>query len=189
MITIRQLDPAQIDAFFDYHCEENDAGWCHCVAWHTPTWAGWPDRTATQNRTLRDHLFQLGQFDGYLAYDDGETPVGWTQVGPRDRLTKLLDRYQLDPNPAIWAITCFNIGPHRRRRGVAPALLHHAIDDLRQAGVPTLQAFPPTRHRPRRPRRPLDRPGVPLHHRRIPSSPRQRNPPYPPTRPDDLTLV
>ena len=141
-ITVERLTPNRTDDFYAYHCDANDAGWCHCVAWWTPTWDDWPDRSAADNRALRDQLFTQGHYDGYLTYDDTDTPIGWAQVGPRDRLAKLLSQYKLDPEPEAWAITCFNIAPAHRRSGVARALLKHVIADLAGQGITRLQAFP-----------------------------------------------
>ena len=142
---IEPLTPDRVNDFDAYHCDANDAGWCHCVAWWVPTWDGWGDRRAAENRALRDQLFDQGHFDGYLAYDDsadGYTPVGWCQVGRRDRLTKLVDQYNLTPDPSVWAVTCFNIAPSHRRSGVARSLLARVLDDLRALGVPRVEAFP-----------------------------------------------
>jgi hypothetical protein len=94
--------------FFRLHGEPDSAGWCWCVAWWTDSWEGFGDRTSRQNRRLRDSLFARGERDGYLLYDDGEAPgarsdvVGWCQVGPRDRLPKLLETYRLDADPTMW---------------------------------------------------------------------------------------
>ena len=115
--------------------------WCFCVAWHVPTWDGWGDRTAEQNRGLRERLCDSGEYDGYLLYD-GDEPVGWCQVGPRDRLAKLRTQFALEPAPENWAITCFQIHPDHRRRGCARRLLTAVLADLRARGVACVEAFP-----------------------------------------------
>lgn len=138
---VRQLDAACSDDFYRVHCEQNGEGWCNCVAWWVPTWDGWGERTAAQNRALRDELFARGEHDGYLVYVDGQ-PVGWCQVGPRDRLTKLRAQFGLEPDPGAWAVTCFVIAPTHRRRGVASFLLQEVLSDLSRQGVPRVEAFP-----------------------------------------------
>ncbi len=140
-LSIQRLDAGRRDDFYRFHCPANDAGWCFCVAWWAPTWEGWGDRSADDNRRLRDELFDHGEFDGYLAYA-GDEPVGWCQVGPRDRLTKLAQQFALPPDPAVWAITCVNVAPSRRRRGVARTLLRAVLDGVRARGVRRLEAFP-----------------------------------------------
>ncbi len=106
-----------------------------------PTWDGWGERTAAENGALREALCEAGEYDGYLAYD-GDAPVGWCQVGPRDRLEKLVRQLGLTPDPATWAVTCFLVAPSHRGTGVARALLRHALDDLRANGVARVEAYP-----------------------------------------------
>ena len=97
-----------------------------------PPWEEWADRTPDQNRALREALLERGEYDGYLLYADG-APVGWCQVGPRDRLAKLVR----------WAITCFLIAPGFRGQGLARALLEAVLADLRRRGdVRRVEAFP-----------------------------------------------
>lgn len=140
-IHVHRFDERRRDDFSRLHSDENGAGWCRCVAWWVPTWEGWGERTASENAALRDTLCDAGRYDGYLAYD-GVDPVGWCQAGPRDRLEKLVLQLGLEPDPATWAITCFLVAPSHRRRGVAHALLRHALDDLRASGVTRVEAYP-----------------------------------------------
>jgi GNAT superfamily N-acetyltransferase len=138
---VRHLDRESRADFFRLHSQANGAGWCFCVAWWVRSWQGWGERTAAQNRTLREALFNFDQYDGYLLYLE-EEPVGWCQVGKRDRLGKLLDQYSLDADLTTWAITCFFIAPGYRRRGLASYLLAGVLDDLRVRGVQRVEAFP-----------------------------------------------
>ena len=125
------------------HSDANEAGWCRCVAWWVPTWDGWGERTAEENAALRETLCDGGEYDGLLAYEcDG--PVGWCQLGPRDRLRKLVGDLELDPEPAVWAVTCFLVPPRMRRRGVAAALLAAAVDAARDGGASRLEGYPRT---------------------------------------------
>ena len=139
--TVRRLDPATRPDFRRIHCEANGAGWCHCVAWWVESFDGWGERTAEQNLELREELFARGEDDGYLLMD-GEEPIAWCQVGPRDRLPNLLRRYGPEPDPAVWAVTCFVVVPSARRSGAATELLAGVLEDLRARGVPRVQAFP-----------------------------------------------
>jgi GNAT superfamily N-acetyltransferase len=141
VIRIHPLTPERRPDFFRLHSTDNGWGECFCVAWWVDTWKDWGERTAEQNRALREELFARGQDDGYLAYDD-DGPVGWCQVGPRDRLAKLTKQYGLEPDPSAYAMTCFFVAPRARGTGVARALLDAAIDDLRARGIERLEAFP-----------------------------------------------
>ena len=140
-LTVHRLESSRHPDFFRLHTEANGCGWCFCVAWWVPTWDGWGDRTAEVNRALRLALFDQGQDDGYLLYDDAE-PVGWTQVGPRDRLAKLVAEYRLAQEPRVWAITCLLLAPHVRGRGWARLLLRELLLDLARRGIEVVEAYP-----------------------------------------------
>ncbi len=106
-----------------------------------PTWDGWGERSDAENAGLRDALCAAGEYDGLLAYD-GARPVGWCQVGPRDRLAKLVSQLSLAPDPATWAVSCFLVASSHRRRGVARALLDAAIAAAREAGRDASRGVP-----------------------------------------------
>jgi GNAT superfamily N-acetyltransferase len=151
---VERLTSANEADFFRLHGDPDSAGWCWCVAWWTDTWEGFGDRTSAQNRRLRESLLDRDQRDGYLLYNDPAGPtdaadtadtadvVGWCQVGPRDRLTKLVSSYQLEPDPSIWAVTCFFLRPSSRGDGLATALLRSVVEDLDAQGVAVVQGFP-----------------------------------------------
>jgi ribosomal protein S18 acetylase RimI-like enzyme len=141
MLSVVPLDASGREDFYRVHSESNCAGWCHCVAWWVRTWDGWGQRTAEQNRALREKLFRQGRYDGYLMYVDGQ-PAGWCQCGPRDRLPKLVEQFKLNPDPGVWAITCVLISPQFRKQGLANYLLDKVLTDLATRGVPRVQAFP-----------------------------------------------
>jgi GNAT superfamily N-acetyltransferase len=125
------------------HSEANDAGWCRCVAWWVETWEGWGERTAAENAALRAELCGRGEYDGLLAYD-GLEPVGWCQVGPRDRLAKLVAQLELEPDASVWAVTCFLVTPSHRGHGVARALLREAVALAREHGASRVEGYPRT---------------------------------------------
>ena len=128
----------------DFHAlmdGEEGCSWCCCVAWWVPSWEGFAERSAAENRELREALLERGEYDGYLAYR-GETPVGWCQVGPRDRLAKLVAEHDLAPDPGAFAITCFYVRAGDRRRGVSRALLRGVLADLERRSVARVEAFP-----------------------------------------------
>ena len=123
------------------HCDADDAGWCRCVAWWVETWDGWSERTAAENAALRDELCGRGEYDGVLAYA-WWLPVGWCQVGRRDRLAKLVAQLALEPDASVWAATCFLVTPSHRGRGVARALLDGAVTLAREHGATRIEGYP-----------------------------------------------
>jgi len=140
---VYRLDESRKGDFYKLHSALNGAAWCFCVAWWVPTWEGWPERQAMQNRQLRERLFKDGEYDGYLLYVN-DKPVGWCQVGSRDRLEKLVKQFDLSPSPQTWAITCFLIAPAYRRRGLACYMLSEILKDLKKRNVKRVEAFPKT---------------------------------------------
>lgn len=138
---VERFGPTTREDFRRLHSDANGAGWCHCVAWWVPTWDGWPERTAHENAALREQLCDAGEYDGLLAYD-GREPVGWCQLGRRDRLSKLVRQLELEPDPGTWAVSCFLVAPTHRRRGVATALLAAAVEAARAEGGDRLEAYP-----------------------------------------------
>ncbi len=140
-IRVERFAPDRRADFGALHCDANDAGWCRCVAWWVSTWDGWAERTAAENAELRGALCDRGEYDGLIAYQDNE-PVGWCQIGPRDRLPKLVAQLRLEPDPSVWAVTCFLVPPQWRRRGVATALLAGSIAAARDAGASRLEGYP-----------------------------------------------
>lgn len=140
-LEIVPLDPARRAGFSRLHGGCDGSGWCFCAAWWVETWDGWGSRSAAENLAVRDAQFARGEHDGLLAYASGE-PVGWCQAGPRDRLAKLVRQFALEPDSAVWAVTCFLVAPAWRRAGVASALLAAAVERARAAGATRLEAFP-----------------------------------------------
>ena len=141
-LKLRRFSASIRNDFDQVLCADPDgAGSCHCVAWWTPDWDGWKDRTADENKALRDELCAKGEYDGYVLYVDRK-PAGWMQAGPRDRLPKLVAQYGLDPEADTWAITCFFIDPSQRGRGLSTYMLVQAIADMRSEGVKRVEAFP-----------------------------------------------
>jgi GNAT superfamily N-acetyltransferase len=140
-VQLRRIDKSLVNDFFELHSKSNGCDWCYCVAWWVPTWDGWADRTAAQNRKFREQLFDEGHLDGYLYYYD-ETPVAWCQVCERDLLEKLVNQFDLSPDPGVWAVTCLLVAPAFRRKGVAHAMLKGVIQDLKAREVRLVQAYP-----------------------------------------------
>lgn len=139
------LDADREADFWEIHSEKNKAGWCYCVAWWTSTWEAWGLRTAEENKQRREELFRLGQYDGYILYDDNK-PIGWSQVGPRDRLRNLCNQYDFDTDKYVWAITCFLLLPDYREIGLTHYFLQEILKDLRAKGVMYVQGFPRRGH-------------------------------------------
>lgn len=140
-VHVERIGDGAREAFARLHSGENGHGWCRCVAWWVPGWEGWGERGAEQNAALREELFARGERDGYLAFH-GDEPVGWCQVAPRDHLPGVVHDFGASGEPDVWAVSCFFVAPPFRGRGVARALLVHALEELTARGARALEAFP-----------------------------------------------
>lgn len=144
-LTVRPMEASLRDDFLRLHSEEQGCGWCRCVAWWVPSWEGWGERDAAANLALREALFERGEHDGYLLFEDDE-PVAWAQVGRRDRLEKLVGQLEREPDPSVHAVTCFLVAPRARGRGLARTLLAGVLQDLEQRsaeeGIRAVEAYP-----------------------------------------------
>ena len=144
-LSILRFQPGLEADFWNLHSPDHGCGWCFCTAWWVPEWDEWGVRSAEQNRAVREELLTRGEYDGYLLYR-GERPIGWSQVGRRDRLLKLREQFGLEPDHDTWAITCFMIHPDYRRRGFARSLLSAILGDLPARGARRVEAFPRRGH-------------------------------------------
>lgn len=105
--------------------------------------AAYRKRSGETNRKAFRQAVKAGPPPGLLAFD-GDLPVGWCQITPRDALPWLDRTWRLrriDDLP-VWSITCFYIRIGYRRRGVTSALIRAAVDLARDAQAPAVEAYP-----------------------------------------------
>ena len=140
-IAIKRLNNENKQDFYRVHSAQVCGGWCFCVAWWVPTWQGFGDRTSAENRIVREELFDKHIYDGYIVNIDDE-PHGWCQVGKRDQFPLLLNKFALEPDAEVWAVTCMAIPECIQGFGFMHKILALIIEDLRSRGVKRLQAFP-----------------------------------------------
>jgi ribosomal protein S18 acetylase RimI-like enzyme len=92
----------------------------------------WRDRSLEHGEPKKEALaalVQAGRETGLVAYD-GEEPVGWVSIAPREEYPVLLRSPQYRPRDeeeGVWAIVCFLVDRAARRRGIADALLDAAV--------------------------------------------------------------
>jgi GNAT superfamily N-acetyltransferase len=80
---------------------------------------------------------------GVLAYD-GDAPVGWCSVAPRETYVKLersRTMPRVSPGPT-WTVLCFFVQRPRRRSGVTRALLAGALEFARANGAEVVEGYP-----------------------------------------------
>jgi GNAT superfamily N-acetyltransferase len=88
-------------------------------------------------------LVLAGASRGVLAFA-GDMPVGWCAIALRSELPKLLRSKAVagDDTPGVWCVPCFFVKAGFRGRGVARALLRHAMRTIRAEGGRIVEAYP-----------------------------------------------
>jgi len=111
--------------------------------WRLQAGERWEDLKGAPAKRRMKALVVSGRARGAIAFA-GKEPVGWVAFGPRRDFPRL-DRARTlacDDADQVWSLPCFFIKPGWRDRGVAAALLAHALKALGKAGVPVAEGYP-----------------------------------------------
>lgn len=153
---IASLSPSHADRFlrfFDHErgrafADNPDWAGCYCNFFHAHSRQAWDALDASANRTAIGARIEVGEMDGFIAQDADNGIVGWLNAQPRHKLPHCFTHLGVAPPPidcepheAAVAL-CFVIDPALRRRGVARALLEHALATLTSRGLRVIDAFP-----------------------------------------------
>ena len=153
---IASLSPSRRDdylAFFDHErgrAFADNPEWadCYCHFFHAAPALDWDSLSGDANRAAIDARIATGEMEGFLAYDEADSVVGWLNAQPRHKLPHCFTRLRIAPSPLdvplheAAAVLCFVIDPALRRRGIARQLLAHALDDFEARGIRVVDAFP-----------------------------------------------
>lgn len=95
------------------------------------------------NRRAMKALVTKGREVGLLAYE-GDAPVGWCALAPREDFTRLQASRILQPIDVqpVWAITCFFIAKSHRRRGLSVKLLRAACEHVKNMDGKIVEGYP-----------------------------------------------
>jgi ribosomal protein S18 acetylase RimI-like enzyme len=154
-IVITPLRPEQSGDFLRFFDHERGVAFadnpqwakCYCHYYQVPKSIRWASLSAPQNRIAMQARIEVGEMEGFLAYDGGEV-IGWVNAQPRHKLPHCFARLGISLTPLACApfeaaaIVCFVIAPTQRRRGIARALLRGAIESLAARGFKLVDAFP-----------------------------------------------
>ncbi len=109
----------------------------------------WRDRSLEHGEPKKramGKLVRVGREPGLLAYE-GDEPVGWVSLGPREDFPALQVSPQYRPRDAgggdaAWSLVCFAVDRYAQRHGVARALLAAAVEHAFARGATSLEAYP-----------------------------------------------
>jgi len=138
---IRPLTLELWPALEDLFSQGGPVSRCWCMYWRIGD--AYRKRPRETNKADFCELVKSGPPPGLLAFD-GDLPVGWCQLTPRDDLPWLDRTWRLkrvDDAP-VWSLSCFYVRKGYRKQGVATVLITAALDAARQAGAPALEAYP-----------------------------------------------
>jgi GNAT superfamily N-acetyltransferase len=142
-IYTRKLTPELWPAVEALFGARGACGGCWCQAWRIERGERWK---AVQGDVAKERL-HAGVLDGsvhaILAFDE-KTPVGWCTFGPRKSFPRL-DRapsLRCDDAERVWSIPCFFVARGYRGRGVATAMLAHALRAMAARGAEIAEGYP-----------------------------------------------
>jgi GNAT superfamily N-acetyltransferase len=141
-LTFHPVTPDRWSDFAALFGENGACAGCWCMWWRRPR-SEWTHGKGSGNRTAMRGIIRRGEEPGILAYD-GERPVGWCAVAPREAYPGLARSRVLKPvdEQPVWSVTCFFIVRDYRRRGVSRALLRAAMEFARAGGGRILEGYP-----------------------------------------------
>lgn len=113
---------------------------CWCMVWR-PLDGKRGDFGPTDRRAAMLETIDAGTPVGILAYD-GNEPVGWCSIAPRETYRKLGGPDDAEEVGPIWSLVCFFLRRDHRGQGIGRELLAAAIDYARREGARMIEAYP-----------------------------------------------
>ena len=141
-IEFQPLTPQRWSDLEQLFGERGACGGCWCMAWRQ-TRTEYEANKGERNRRAFQKLVRSGAQPGVLAYD-GNTPIGWCAIAPREQYTVLQRSRTLTPvdDQPVWSVSCFFITRPYRRRGVSVQLLNAAVEFARGRGASIIEGYP-----------------------------------------------
>jgi GNAT superfamily N-acetyltransferase len=142
---VRPLGPDTWDAFARL-AERHNGIWngCWCTWFHTLYGEKDKGRTSESNCALKQQLVSESRAHAALVFD-GDEAVAWCQYGTPAELPNIKHRKEYEAaldRPPDYRLTCFFVDRKYRRKGMAAAALHGALDLIAQAGGGVVEAYP-----------------------------------------------
>ena len=141
-LTFRPLDKKRWEDFESLLGERGGCGGCWCMAWRLCR-TDFENGKGRTNKASMRRLVNSGRQLGIIGYD-GEKPVAWCSVAPREefvRLEKARVLKRTDDQP-VWSVTCFFILKEYRRKGYSVDILKNVISHAREKKAKILEAYP-----------------------------------------------
>ena len=123
--------------------ERGACGGCWCMFWRVPRKQFDAGKGAKNKRALKQLVTKGDLPPGVLAYE-GDEPVGWCAVAPRERYVGLANSRILKPvdNEPVWSVSCLFVTKAFRRQGLSASLIRAAVDLAADHGARIIEGYP-----------------------------------------------
>lgn len=140
---MRELAPDLWPALEKLFGKHGACAGCWCMWWRLPAGETLHDVAYAEAKRRQKKLVLSGESRGVLAFAGGE-PVGWCAYARRTELPRLARSrlFACDDPEHVWSIPCFFIKAGWRGKGIARALLRHALRSIRAQGGRIAEAYP-----------------------------------------------
>ena len=142
-VETRDLGPGDFPLLAGLFGPSGACAGCWCMWWRLEPGEQLRDIAHAQARRRQRALVEAGRSRGVLAFVGGE-PVGWVAWARRTELPRLARSRTLacDDAAQVFSIPCFFVKAGYRGRGIARALLRHALRTLRREGATVVEGYP-----------------------------------------------
>jgi len=141
-LVFRPLNEDNWKDFEQLFGDRGAAGGCWCMLWRKKP-GEFKEHKGNGNRKSMHHLARSGRAPGILAYE-GDTPVGWCAIAPREEYPALSRSRVLKPidDQPVWSVSCFFIDKSHRKMGLSAKLLEAAVDYAKARGAKIIEGYP-----------------------------------------------
>jgi GNAT superfamily N-acetyltransferase len=141
-LTFHPVTPERWDDFETVFGPRGATGGCWCM-WNRLPNAEFEAQKGEANKQLMKGIIESGHVPGILAYD-GDEPVGWCSIAPREEFSRLERSRILKPvdDQPVWSIMCFFIPRQHRHKGVMTHLLKGAVEYAVSQGAKIVEGYP-----------------------------------------------
>jgi GNAT superfamily N-acetyltransferase len=138
-LTFRPVTRERVGAFEAFFTSRGAPHYCWCMVWRRSTEESHHHAPADRKRQMMARI-EAGNPIGLIAYE-GEAPVGWVSVAPRETYRNL-GGPPAAKGESIWSVACFYVPRKLRGQGLVRRLIAGAVEHARARGATILEAYP-----------------------------------------------